>query len=160
VGLSVRLWISKSLEGLLRPVLWRDKGLHGCFVRSVGVRQSLESGPGRNPWSYRCERRRKEYSFFLLSLRSSRRQRGGSSVWRCFEASQCSPDLLSLGPPLSTLYLFSFLLSFYTSQLLLPADRATLIFLGFSLAVTLFAGFSTTLEHLCCGCRCVMYIKH
>jgi hypothetical protein len=25
VGLSVRLWTSKSLEGLLRPVLWRDR---------------------------------------------------------------------------------------------------------------------------------------
>jgi hypothetical protein len=58
MGLSVRLWISKSLEGLLRPILWRDKGLHGCFVRSVGVRQSLESGP--------------------------RRQRGGSSVFFFF----------------------------------------------------------------------------
>jgi len=45
VGLFVRLWVSKSLEGLLRLVLWREKGLHGCFVRSVGVRQSLESGP-------------------------------------------------------------------------------------------------------------------
>ncbi len=130
MGLSVRLWISKSLEGLLRPVLWRDKGLHGCFVRSVGVRQSLESGPGRNPRSYRCERRRKEFSF-LLSLRSSRRQRGGTFVWRCFEASQCILDLLLLGLPLSTLYLLSFLLSFYTSQLLLPVDRVTLIFWGF-----------------------------
>jgi hypothetical protein len=134
VGLSVRLWISKSLEGLLCPVLWRDKGLHGCFVRSVGVRHSLESGPGKihGATVVREGARSTPSSCCLCGLQEGRGEGTLSGFFFFFFfASQCSPDLLSLGPPLSTLYLLSFLLSFYTSQLLLLADRATLIFWGF-----------------------------
>jgi hypothetical protein len=119
VGLSVRLWISKSLEGLLRPVLWKDKGLHGCFVRSVGVRQSLESRPGKIHGATVVKEgtRSTPSSCCLCGLQEGRGEGALSGLFFFFFffASQCSPDLLSLGPSLSTFYLLSFLLSFYTS---------------------------------------------